>query len=567
MRLSNETIWDTRIQAIHAVLTGSSGGRDEAYWLINACQVGLDPPLVSVSPNPDYPVCEAIAASGHFGLCFLAEGQEALVDRLRTLDREHPDKLGTLGLAVERTTNGTPLLVDCLQAIECRVDRIFDSGDHRTILGTLTDRREREARRGHRPLRWGPSPANRSWKKELACRSGLYGWLTKLKRLRRPARGIEMGTRSRLDSLVQRPIEGRKRTPDPPGICLVGCGWWGSVHALALRQLGPSVRRYFASRDLERARRFAGRFQGEDAFAGLDAALADPRVDAVVLALPHHQHAEAARKALDAGKHVLVEKPLATTIDDARELIDRAARAGLCLGVADQYRLCPILAAARAEINRDRIGRVVLVRGGVAASHRPAADTWKTDVATTGGGVLLDVGIHYIDVLRTLYGEPRRVAAARPEGGPGDYGGEDAVALVLDFPDGPAAMIHVAWTTAGTPDIPNLEFLGERGTIRLWFDRPALEVTEPLPERHWSRAVRGRLPWRIARYVAPRLPSRRVSQVRIPPNDLLASRALLADFADAILHGRDTAIPGPEGLRDLEVVLEAYRTLDGSRGA
>jgi predicted dehydrogenase len=138
------------------------------------------------------------------------------------------------------------------------------------------------------------------------------------------------------------------------------------------------------------------------------------------------------------------------------------------------------------------------------------------------------------------------------------------VAVALDFPDGPAALLHISWTTAGTPDIPNLEFLGERGTIRLWFDRPYLEITAPLPEGHWSHAARRKLPWRVVERVGPWLPKRRQEQVRVrvTGGDLMANRALVADFVDAIVHGRDAAISGREGLRDLEAVLAAYRSLE-----
>ena len=102
---------------------------------------------------------------------------------------------------------------------------------------------------------------------------------------------IESGTRTQVKPPL---VPGRCVTPPIPGICLVGCGWWGAVHAGSLKEQGPRIRRFFASHTLDRAKDFSRRFDGEAAFDSLDAALVDPRIDAVVLVLPHHMHARAA---------------------------------------------------------------------------------------------------------------------------------------------------------------------------------------------------------------------------------------------------------------------------------
>jgi predicted dehydrogenase/flavin reductase (DIM6/NTAB) family NADH-FMN oxidoreductase RutF len=560
MLLSNETIWDARLQVIDAVLTASAAGRNEAYFLATVSQVGLDPPLISVSPNPEYPVCEAIAASGYFAVNFPAAAQRDLVPRLIALEKPEPDKLAALGLAYERTANGTPLLRDCLQAIECRVEEAWDSGDHRTIVGRVTERRIREAFRGNAPLRFDAQPAGRALVKRLLCRTRVYDLMALGKGLVRPPLSIRQGTLAYMGLPAGPPVPGRRRAASPPGVCLVGCGWWGRVHGLALRELGPKVRRFFASRDIAAARDFARRFSGEDAFEGLDAALADPRVDAVVLALPHHLHARAALAALEAGKHVLVEKPLTTDAGDARALIDRADAAGLCLAVAEQYPLSPLVLAAKAAIDDGEVGRVALVRCGVATYFRPGESSWKTDREAAGGGVLLDVGIHYVAILRRWFGEPTRVEAVVTPGGPAGFGAEDTVAVALGFRDGPAALLHVSWSAAGQPDLPNIEVLGERGSLQLWFDRPDLLLTAPLPDRHWAQRARRKLPWRVASRIDRHLPDRRRRRIRVRSTDLVGSRAIVDDFVEAIVNGREPSTPGRDGLRDLEVVLAAYRS-------
>src|SRR5262249_38916984 len=96
----------------------------------------------------------------------------------------------------------------------------------------------------------------------------------------------------RSQSLAAMPASGFHVAPEIPGICLVGCGWWGAVHARELKRQGARIRHYFASQNEEHAREFALRYDGQAYFDGLEAALADSSVNAVVIALPHHLHAD-----------------------------------------------------------------------------------------------------------------------------------------------------------------------------------------------------------------------------------------------------------------------------------
>src|SRR5262249_39054616 len=159
----------------------------------------------------------------------------------------------------------------CLLSVECRVEHAWDSGDHRTVIGRVLHRRVREPRAGQEPLRFGGSVSkNRRLVKWFLCQTGLMDALETARSFNKSLRGIESGTRQQVHA---RPVAGRRIAPAPPGICLVGCGWWGAVHALELKGLGSRIRRFFASRELDKARSFARRFDGEDTFAGIDAAL------------------------------------------------------------------------------------------------------------------------------------------------------------------------------------------------------------------------------------------------------------------------------------------------------
>ncbi len=344
-----------------------------------------------------------------------------------------------------------------------------------------------------------------------------------------------------------------------PGIGLVGCGSWGAVHAHALQTLGPRVQRYFLSRDSAKAREFAARYQGE-AIESFEVALSDPRIHALVICLPHHLHAGAACQALAAGKHTLVEKPIALTVEDGERMLHEADSRGLCLAVADQYRLSPLVARAKQIIDEGRLGRIIFVNAGAAGVFHPP-QAWRRQRDSMGGGVLIDAGIHYVDVLRFWFGDPNLIWATTPRHLVTELQGEDSICLTLRFPDGPVADLNLSWAGFRTSESPNFEVVGERGSLALRFRRSHLVLASPLGREHWSRRLKGLIPWRMEQRLERFVPRERRTRIRVPGSDLLGSRAVIEDFVHAITTGAPPAVPGAEGLEDLEVVLAAYESL------
>jgi predicted dehydrogenase len=280
----------------------------------------------------------------------------------------------------------------------------------------------------------------------------------------------------------------------------------------------------------------------------------------VLLAIPHHLHVDAVRAALAAGKHVLVEKPLALTAVDGQTLVKQAESAELCLGVAEQYRFSPLVREARRLMDQGELGRVSLVQINAVGLFRPA-QKWKTTKVAMGGGVLLDIGVHYVDILRFWFGEPDMIWAARPPQLNAALEGEDAAVAWLRFPGGPMAQLQISWSAYRPPGLPDIEVMGERGALRLRFQKPWLELVAPLPDDHWSTRLRNKLPWRIENLVAKYLPQCRRRRLCVPNADLLGSMALLEDFVDAITLGRAPGVAGADGLADLGTVLAAYQSI------
>jgi predicted dehydrogenase len=124
----------------------------------------------------------------------------------------------------------------------------------------------------------------------------------------------------------------------PLGLCVVGCGQFARTFAQAVQPLRDTLDLFFASRDLARARAYAAQFQGQGAFGSYAAAAADPRVEALYVCTPHHLHLAHATLAAQAGKHLLVEKPLARTLAEGQAILAAAERAGVTLMVAENVR-------------------------------------------------------------------------------------------------------------------------------------------------------------------------------------------------------------------------------------
>jgi predicted dehydrogenase len=181
---------------------------------------------------------------------------------------------------------------------------------------------------------------------------------------------------------------------------------------------------------------------------------ADPEVDLVAVCVPPRHHAQGALAALEAGKHVLVEKPLCLGADEADALVHAAAgHPGRVCAVGFNLRVHRQVRAAAEAIAAGRLGRLRMLRSHWTAAGRPLG--WRT-YASEGGAVLWEMGIHHLDLWRRLTGEePERIAATGHDG---------ALALTATSPGGTLLATTVA---DGTSDANELEIVGERGRLTL----------------------------------------------------------------------------------------------------
>jgi predicted dehydrogenase len=190
--------------------------------------------------------------------------------------------------------------------------------------------------------------------------------------------------------------------PGPLHIAFLGCGFITDVHSRQLRALGGAVATRYASRDRAKAEAYRRRFGGHADYGDYVSAIADPAVDAVVIAVPPAFHLDLALRALEAGKHVLVEKPAFPTMADyetVRAARDRAGRVVL-VGENDHYK--PLAVRLRALVAEGAIGEMVFAHFATIAHRLKTADDWRNDEAMAGGDAFFEEGIHWLHLAGSL---------------------------------------------------------------------------------------------------------------------------------------------------------------------
>jgi predicted dehydrogenase len=215
-----------------------------------------------------------------------------------------------------------------------------------------------------------------------------------------------------------------------------------------------------ASRDLEHGRAYAAEWGIPRAFGSYEAMLADPDVDVVYISLPNSLHAEWAIKAMQAGKHVLCEKPLAVTLEEVDAMTAAARSTGRVLAEAFMYRHHPQTLKVKELIDTGAIGRLQVVRGGFTF---PLTDPANVRLAPElGGGSIWDIGCYPISFTRTVAGAaPAEVFGWQEVG---ESGVDVVFAGQMRFPNGVLGQFDCGFRS---PERMLMEFLGSEGALSL----------------------------------------------------------------------------------------------------
>ncbi len=202
--------------------------------------------------------------------------------------------------------------------------------------------------------------------------------------------------------------------PEPLRIAFLGCGFITGVHSRHLRALAGDIVCSYASRDEAKAAAYCRQYNGIASYPDYLAAIGDARVDAVVIAVPPRFHLDLTLRALEAGKHVLVEKPAFLRMDDYRTVLearDRARRVVL-VGENDHYK--PLAVTLRGMLAGDTIGEMVFAHFTTIAKRLKTADDWRNDEAMAGGDAFFEEGIHWLHLANSLGPRITRIQGYRP---------------------------------------------------------------------------------------------------------------------------------------------------------
>jgi predicted dehydrogenase len=295
-------------------------------------------------------------------------------------------------------------------------------------------------------------------------------------------------------------------------LAIVGCGAISHWHLDAIDRAGiPVTVTAAVDPDEANARRVADR-TGATSHSSLTAALAQRDFDAALIAVPHHLHEVVATGAFDAGLHVLLEKPLAPTLDACDRILAAADAAGTVFMVAENAQYWPEVLTVRDLIADGAIGEVVTAR---AVTFFPALDEfyggdrpWRFDRAAAGGGVAIDTGSHWLRPLRVWLGEADETVAALGRPNP-------AIGAIANQP---------LFTVTGTTGECTIEGSG------------------------WVKLFDGK-DWKG-------------TKIGEPGGYLQSYEGQLADFASAVLRGTTPAAPATYALGELRLALAMYRSAE-----
>jgi predicted dehydrogenase len=332
----------------------------------------------------------------------------------------------------------------------------------------------------------------------------------------------------------------------PVRIAFLGCGFITAVHSRHLRALGGDVVLAYASRDRRKAEEYSRKFGGAQAYGDYGAAIDDPTIDAVVVAVPPTFHLDLTLRGLDRGKHVLVEKPAFPRSTDYRTAIDARDRAKRVVLVGENDHYKPLAVELRKLLARGVIGDVLLAHFVTIARRLKTSEDWRNDEAMAGGDAFFEEGIHWLHLANSLGPRIARITGFRPSAA-----GEESdqrlktqgadrrlktMLLAFQYDNGAAGSLYYS------REIPSLfhglrfsKIFGRMGIIT--FESNGLVV-----------AVRGT----------------GFPQVTIPGlRDIRGYRAMYRDFLHAIRSSGAPEMSLERALEDQRLMDEIYRTVDG----
>ncbi len=247
---------------------------------------------------------------------------------------------------------------------------------------------------------------------------------------------------------------------------IVGCGFISRVHLAAMTGIADAEAVAVVDRDEQVARERAEEYQVPKTYTDWSEAFGSNDVDAALICLPHAMHYKCTTDALNAGKHVLIEKPIAVDVAQAREMTELARARNLTLMVAHMKRFDRRFQVMKAKIDEGTIGRPFLAKSEWIGPREVFVNNpWTKDAA--GGGPLMGFGSHHIDLLHWMMGSVKRVSCYKNNIVWPDIEAEDSAAAIVEFENGAIGSITYTWGAEIYGQYENLAIYGTKGTLNM----------------------------------------------------------------------------------------------------
>jgi len=326
--------------------------------------------------------------------------------------------------------------------------------------------------------------------------------------------------------------------PGPLRLVFLGCGFITQVHSRHLRRFRGEVTCAYASRDRAKAEAMCRRFGGAASYGDYRAAIDDPKIEAVVIAVPPHLHLDLTLRALAAGKHVLVEKPAYLNMADYQSAVEarNLANRVVLVGENDHYK--PLAVRLRKLLSANVIGQLIFAHFTTIAHRLKSADDWRNDEGIAGGDAFFEEGIHWLHFAGNLGPRirPETIRGYRP---PASTDGPDkrrkSLMAAFAYDNGAAGSLYYS------REVPSL-FKGLRASKL--FGRDGVITFE---SNGAFIVVRGR---RLPRVIVPGVA------------DIRGYRAMYRDFLRAIRTGIAPEMSLERAMEDQHLMDRIYASLD-----
>ncbi len=351
--------------------------------------------------------------------------------------------------------------------------------------------------------------------------------------------------------------------PRPLRFGILGCGTIAPTHAGALAGIDDA--RLLAVADVlpDRAGALAEKFNLDRVYDSAEKLIADDELDAICVCTPSGMHADHAVAAMEAGKHVLVEKPMEITLGACDRMIEAARRTGRTLSVVCQHRFDDASMLVKDAIDAGKLGAMVLATADVKwwrTQHYYDSGDWRGTFAMDGGGALMNQGVHTVDLLRWLAGDVKTVFAHVRTAAHERIEVEDVAVAALTFANGAVGTLTA--TTAAYDGLPvRIDLFGTLGSAILEGDRLRM-LGLKTGESHTGEAAAEHA-MSVAKGGTASVRDQAAARSAVAPPGAVwgdAHRAQIRDFIHAATHGVPPIITGRSARKAVAIILAVYES-------